>query len=125
MKREYNQKQLKNVRRKLRYNETDAEKLIWQKLRNRGFYGYKFFRQYSIGSYVLDFYCTKEKLAIEVDGGQHGEEDIISYDKERTEYLNEKAIRVVRFWNNDVMNNIEGVLERLEEFITPPSLPLS
>jgi very-short-patch-repair endonuclease len=111
---------LKGRRREFRRNQTDAEKLLWNRLRKKQFYGLKFFRQYSIGSYVIDFYCSKLALAIELDGGHHNEEQRREYDEARSEYLMAHGINVMRFWNNEVIKNIDGVLER----ITPPCLPL-
>lgn len=107
---------LKGRRRELRCNQTDAERLLWSRLRNKQLYGLKFFRQYSIGSYIIDFYCSKLSLAIELDGGQHNEEQNREYDAARTEYLMAQGINVMRFWNSEVIQNIDGVLEK----ITPP-----
>jgi len=111
---------LKERRRELRRNQTDAEKALWAKLRNKQFFELKFFRQYSFGSYILDFYCPEKKLAVELDGGQHNLPEARDYDAERTAYLNAHGVKVVRFWNNEVLCEMEGVLERL----TPPGLPL-
>lgn len=102
-------------RRTLRSNQTNEEKLIWSRIRNKQLFGFRFFRQYGVGPYVLDFYCPQVRLAIEIDGGQHAETSNIIYDKERTEYLKELSIRVLRFWNNDVSKNIEAVLERIAD----------
>jgi very-short-patch-repair endonuclease len=97
--------------KQLRKNQTDAEKVLWKKLRNRQIYGYKFRRQVPIGSYIVDFMCVSVKLIIELDGGQHAEQQ--DYDRKRTAYLEAKEFQVVRFWNNDVLTNIDGVLESL------------
>ena len=115
-----NDQQLKERRRELRRNRTDAEKAFWARVRNKQFFGLKFFRQYSFGPYILDFYCPAKKFAVELDGGQHNLNDTKEYDAERTDYLNTFGVKVVRFWNNEVMCNLDGVLERL----TPPDLPL-
>lgn len=120
----YNNSQTKNRRRELRRNQTEVEKRLWQVLRNKQFEGLKFFRQYSVGSYILDFYCPVMKLAIELDGGQHAENINLLYDKKRSEFLSERRIKVLRFWNNEVIENIEGVIEKLRMEITPPNLPL-
>lgn len=114
---------LKQRRRKLRRNQTDAERVLWQKLRNKQLYGMKFFRQYSVDAYILDFYCPNLKLAIELDGGQHAEDERREYDKHRSEYLKTHGIEVMRFWNNEVLSNMDGVLIRIAERITP-SVPL-
>ena len=111
----YNNMTLKNRRKELRKNQTEAEKVLWQELRNRQFFGLKFFRQYSIGMYIVDFYCPKLRLAIEVDGSQHAEKEKHEYDKERTVYLKHLDITVLRFWNNDVLNNIDEVLLSISE----------
>jgi len=119
-----NSPKLKGWRRELRRNQTDEEKVLWERLRGRRFYGLKFFRQYSVGPYVVDFCCPSLKLAIELDGGQHSCREQKEYDTNRTKHLKLHDIEVIRFWNNEVMQNIEGVLERITERITPPNLPL-
>jgi len=99
--------------RELRKNQTDAEQLLWGLLRDRRFLGKKFRRQHPVGRYILDFYCHEEKLALEIDGGQHNPEDQREYDDKRTALLNEQGIRVIRFWNNEVLQQTESVLEAL------------
>ena len=84
---------------------------LWDLLRNRRFDGYKFRRQHPIGRFILDFYCEDLHLAIEVDGGVHLRPDQEVYDRSRAQELNDLGIRVLRFWNNDVINNTEEVLE--------------
>jgi very-short-patch-repair endonuclease len=116
---------LKQRRQQLRCNQTDAEKLLWTKVRNKQFYGMKFFRQYSIGPYILDFYCPAIKLAIELDGGQHNQPDNKQYDTFRSEYLKAHGIDVMRLWNHEVLMDVEGVLTKLMEKITPPDLPFA
>jgi very-short-patch-repair endonuclease len=83
----------------------------------------RFFRQYSIGPYVLDFYCPKTNIAVELDGGQHAWDERREYDTLSAEYLKAHEIEVMRFWNNDVLQNIKGVLARIEEKITSSNLP--
>ena len=102
-----------NKARKLRQNLTEQEAAMWHLLRNRGVNGFKFRRQYPIGNYVVDFVCRELKLIIELDGGQHNEPENIEYDKKRTQYLNEKGYRVIRFWNNDIDENLEGVYQSI------------
>ena len=102
---------LKTKARNLRVNQTDAEKKLWQYLRNRNLQGYKFRRQYPIGQYIVDFVCCENHLIIELDGSQHM--DMEYYDKKRTLFLETKKYFVIRFWNNDVLNNCSGVLETL------------
>ncbi len=99
--------------RELRQNATDAEKLMWQLLRNRGVHDAKFRRQHPIASYILDFYCHESRLAIELDGSGHLESKQAAYDEERTKILNEQGIRVLKFWNSDVLNKIEDVLKEI------------
>jgi len=97
--------------RRLRRNATDAERLIWARLRGRRFAGYKFKRQVPIAGFVVDFVAPQAKLIIEIDGGQHAAR--IEEDRLRTEELERFGYRIVRFWNHDVLNNIEGVFEAL------------
>ena len=95
----------------LRKNMTEQEKILWNILRNNKFYGLKFKRQVPIGNYVVDFACEIHNLIIELDGGQHNEPDNIEYDKQRTEFLENKGYKVLRFWNNEIDDNIDGVCE--------------
>jgi len=104
-------------RRSLRSSQTDAEKLLWSRLRNRQLNGLKFFRQYSVGPYIIDFYCPQQSLAIELDGGQHNMEEAREYDVERTKFLSGHGITVVRFWNNEVMRELDGVLEQVMKLV--------
>ena len=97
--------------RSLRQNQTDVECLLWQKLRNRQLLNYKFRRQFPIDPYIADFSCLELKLIIEMDGSQHFEQ--VNYDKGRDFYLAQRGFKVIRFWNNDIINNIEGVLEKI------------
>ncbi len=120
----HNDPTLKKRRRELRRNQTEAEKALWAHLRKKQFYELKFFRQYSIGPYILDFYCPTLKLAIELDGGQHNEYDNKEHDNVRSEYLAAHGIKVLRFWNNEVLCNIEGVLLEIRLKVTPPHLLL-
>lgn len=105
--------------RNLRKNATIQERRLWNLLKNRQFYNLKFKRQQPIGDYIVDFICKEAKIIIEVDGGQHNEPENIEYDKTRTEYLNNLGYKVVRFWNNEIYENIEGVVLRLKEEINP------
>jgi very-short-patch-repair endonuclease len=100
------------VSRRLRVNQTDAEKKLWNRLRNRQINGDKFVRQEPIGRYICDFICREKRLVIEVDGGQHSGS---VRDELRDRYLREQGDRVMRFWNNDVLSNIEGVLTVIDE----------
>jgi very-short-patch-repair endonuclease len=95
------------IARRLRVNQTDAEIVLWSRIRNRQIDGHKFARQVPIGAYVCDFVCREKNLVIEVDGGQHAES---AADAVRDRYLIAEGYRVLRFWNNDVLGNLEGVL---------------
>ncbi len=100
---------LTKLARELRKEATDAERLLWVYLRARRFNNLKFRRQQPIGNYIVDFICFEKKLIIEVDGGQHSENE--EKDLERTAWLKQKGYNVVRYWNNDVLHNCRGVLE--------------
>jgi len=101
--------------RELRQQHTNAERALWMKLRNRELEGVKFRRQQPIGPYIVDFVSLQRRLIIEIDGGQHNEEREKERDEERTMSLEERGYRIMRFWNNEVMTNPEGVLERIRE----------
>jgi very-short-patch-repair endonuclease len=116
---------LEQRRRELRRNQTEAEKTLWAHLRNKQFYGMKFFRQYSIGPYILDFYCPTMRLAVELDGGQHNLCESKEYEAVRSEYLKAQGVEVLRFWNHEVLLDMESVLSELALKITPPHLPLN
>ncbi|KKT26902.1 MAG: hypothetical protein UW11_C0005G0026 [Parcubacteria group bacterium GW2011_GWA2_43_9b] len=120
----FNKTAVKTHRRALRKASTDAERRLWSKLRSKQLSGLKFFRQYSIGSYILDFYCPAVRLSIEADGSQHGEIRR-DYDEKRTRYLERFNITVLRFWDNDILKNTDGVILKILEHITPPNLPLN
>jgi very-short-patch-repair endonuclease len=95
--------------RSLRRDMTDVERLLWRHLRQRQIEGYKFRRQHPVGHYIADFACLEACLIVEVDGGQHS--DRKGYDMERTAWLEGQGFRVLRFWNTDVLANIDGVRE--------------
>ena len=99
--------------RNLRKNSTKQELILWKLFRNHGINNLKFKRQYPIGNYIVDFVCKEKWLIIELDGGQHNEPNNISYDEERTEYLNNRGYRVLRFWNTDIDKNLKGVYEMI------------
>ena len=104
----------------LREFKTKAEDMLWQNLRNRQLNNIKFRRQHPFGEYVLDFYCHEIKLCVEVDGNIHNEKEIIENDNERTKILNENGITVIRFNNEEVINDIDKVLEKIKEFANAP-----
>ena len=106
-----------NKRRYLRKKLTPQEGMLWGKLRNQQL-GCKFRRQHSIGPYVADFYCHEKKLVIEIDGSQHMQTK--EYDKQRDEFFASFGISVLRFWNNEINTNIEGVLMKITQFLETP-----
>ena len=97
----------------MRQNATDAEHLMWQLLRAKRFMNLKFRRQHVIAPYIVDFYCHELGLVIELDGSQHGTDDAIEYDAERTKFLEALGLTVVRYWNYDVLGRTVVVLEDL------------
>jgi very-short-patch-repair endonuclease len=105
----------------LRKRFTDTERLLWKHLRAKQIEGYKFRRQEPIGSYIVDFVCQEKKIVIEVDGGQHSVER--ERDIARDRWLKEQGYKVLRFWNNEVLTNINGVLEVIRKTVEHP-LPL-
>ncbi len=106
---------LKTRRQELRNNATPAEKLLWSVLQHSNLGGYKFRRQHSVGMYILDFYCPAEKFAVELDGDSHFTDEAREHDRQRTEYLNGFGIRVIRFLNTDVYDNLQEVCEKIVE----------
>ena len=109
--------------RDLRVSSTDAEKKLWNRLRDRQVLGCKFRRQQPFKNYILDFVCDEQKLVIELDGGQHNETPNQRRDAVRTALLEAAGWRVMRFWNNDVNENIEGVLEVIAQALTRKPSP--
>jgi len=101
--------------RYLRHQETNAEKILWEELRDRKL-GVKFRRQHPLDKFILDFYAPEIKLAIELDGSLHKENR--EYDKLRTEYLNSHGIKIIRFWNSEVENNLLEVMRKIKDEIT-------
>ncbi|HOW10883.1 MAG TPA: endonuclease domain-containing protein [Bacteroidales bacterium] len=111
---------IKEKARWLRKNMTNAEKLLWKKLRNRQQNGKYFRRQHPFGIYILDFYCFEANLVIEIDGEIHlGHK---KYDQERTDYLNSAGLRVLRFKNEDVENNLDSVIDVIIKSTSLPAL---
>lgn len=94
----------------MRHSSTNAEQLMWQLLRAKRFMNLKFRRQHVIASYIVDFYCHEIGLVVELDGGQHGTNDVIEYDAERTQFLETLGLTVVRYWNHDVLGRTDVVL---------------
>jgi len=111
-------RELTRLSRQLRRNSTEAEKAIWQRLRNRQLAGFKFRRQQPIGPYIVDFVNFERMFVIELDGGQHAvarEKDL-----ERDHWLQTQGFEVLRYWNNEVLENLEGVLEAIRNKLLPP-----
>ena len=103
--------QLKSLSQHLRKNMTNAENMLWSKLRRKQLKGYQFYRQKIIGKYIVDFYCPKANLVIEFDGGQHYSETGKAKDSARDDVLAEMGVKVLRFSDRDVFENIGGVME--------------
>ena len=114
---------LKPLAQNLRSNMTDAEQLIWSKIRRKQIGDLQFYRQKNIGQYIVDFYCPKGKLIVEIDGGQHYESDGMKKDRERDRYLQQLGFVVLRFSDIEVLKNIDGVVERIHEQLKSPRLP--
>lgn len=109
----------------LRANQTEAERRLWYHLRAHRFMGLKFKRQKPMGRYIVDFICEGRRLIIEIDGGQHAEQE--GYDRHRDAWLRSQGYMVLRFWNNEVMQELEAVLEQIRSTLTlsPAPLPLA
>ena len=126
-----NLKYLEVNRKALRNNPTEAEKILWQYLRNGKMIGRRFRRQFSVLNYILDFYCFDEKLAIELDGKQHYTMEGMMIDKERDAFFEAQGITVLRFENGRVFGDLVGVLNEIRDWLEkkeilnkPPSSPL-
>ena len=113
-------KKLKTYAKTLRQTMTPEEQVLWYLLRNRRFADYKFRRQHPVGPFILDFACYQPQLAIELDGGQHDENH--RYDERRTQWLEGRGWKVLRFWNNELSENTEGVLTVILEALNALSV---
>ena len=109
---------LTDTARKLRRTSTDAERLLWRHLKAKQLNDLKFRRQEQIGSFIVDFVCYEKGIIIEADGGQHALEK--AKDDARTEWLNAQGFIVLRFWNNEILTNIDGVMETIRRHCAPP-----
>ena len=107
--------------RQLRKAMTDAEQVLWARLRRRQLYGLKFRRQQPMGNYIVDFVCLEKKLVVEVDGGQHA--DRAEYDARRSRWLEDQGFKVMRFWNNQVLVETEAVIQAVANVLSPPPVP--
>ena len=110
-------RKFKTLARNLRTNMTNAEQLIWSKIRRKQIGDLQFYRQKNISHYIVDFYCPKGKLIVEIDGGQNYEKVEMKKDQERDRYLQGLGLTVLRFSDIDVLKNIDGVIERIHEHI--------
>ena len=110
--------------RALRKSATEAEKKLWEILRRKHIDGLRFRRQFPIGPYFADFVCLPARLIVELDGGQHGDDAAFIYDQKRTAWLEGQRFRVIRFWNLDVFEDIDGVMDRIADAVREP-LPLA
>ena len=111
-------KHLTILARNLRHKQTDAERNLWSRLRRSQLNGVKFRRQQPVGDYIVDFISFEKRLIIEIDGGQHIESTKNENDRARTEYLESRGYRVIRFWNTDIMQNIEDVIDEILNTLT-------
>ncbi len=111
----------KRFARKLRKDQTDAEKIVWRALRNRQFAEYKFRRQHPIAPYTVDFVCLSRQLIIEIDGGQHNTVDERRSDEARTAFLQSLGFRVIRFWNHEVLNEWRAVEQAIYQALVTSS----
>lgn len=109
--------------RTLRQSLTDAEQLLWLRLRSRQLAGCKFRRQHPMGPYILDFVCLEQSLVVELDGGQHALAQAQAYDERRSQWLMQQGLRVLRFWNHEVLQQIDEVLVQVLQALTPGPLP--
>ncbi|MDP2878940.1 MAG: endonuclease domain-containing protein [Sulfuricella sp.] len=112
---------LTNFARQLRTNSTDTESLLWRHLRASRFDDYKFKRQQPLGGYIVDFVCFESRLIIELDGGQHADQE--DADKIRDQWLNSQGFQILRFWNNEVLTNLEGVMQCIHVALSPSPRP--
>jgi very-short-patch-repair endonuclease len=119
----YNLTSQKTIRRQLRKDEPSTERLLWSKIRNRQLKGFKFRRQYGIGNFIVDFYCPEARLVLEIDGDSHYDEKTRKYDMARQKYLENCKIKIIRFTNKNVMENLEGVLETTANNLPPLTPP--
>lgn len=124
----HNLKISEEIRKKLRKSSSQMEGAFWRRVRNNQI-GYKFRRQHGIGQYVVDFYCPELQLVIEIDGDSHAEKEHIEYDKAREYFFRKLNLRIIRYYNRDIVNNIEGVFEdllaRIEKLTNPIYPPLN
>jgi len=112
---------LRNRARELRANQSDAERLLWQALRNRRLDGYRFRRQAPVGPYIVDFLCKSRGVVVELDGGQHAADEALRYDELRSQFLVSTGLTVLRFWNDEVLRNLDSVMHAILVALRPPA----
>jgi very-short-patch-repair endonuclease len=112
-----------DLKRRLRSNMTGPETRLWSRLRARQLQGLKFRRQHGIGPYIVDFYRPEQSLVIEVDGDSHADADQVVKDRQREQYLQSLGLRIIRYINDDIVKNLDGVLEDLAERLSSKSTP--
>jgi len=115
----------RTLAKRMRGGMTDAERALWQRLRAHRFRGHGFRRQVTLGRYIADFVCHESRLVIELDGGQHGLAGEVLHDRQRAAWLAGRGYRILRFWNDEVLKNMDGVLGQIEDALVnaPPSRP--
>ena len=114
----YNRKNLRTRRKQLRNNMPTAELMLWAYLKTKRLKGYKFRRQYSVANYIIDFYCVKAKLGIEIDGDSHFRKGVVVYDRNRQREIEALGIKVIRFTNKQIYENINEVIEKISSFLS-------
>jgi very-short-patch-repair endonuclease len=110
---------LKTNARTLRKNMTDSELKLWSRIRRKQMFGLQFYRQRPIGNYIVDFYCPRAELVLEVDGSRHMNESVIKKDNHRSGYLKQQGIEVLRFDNLQILNQLDAVIEKVYQTIAP------
>ncbi len=113
----YTRKDIQETRSVLRKRMTAPELVFWTAVRDQKLQGYKFRRQYSVGRYIVDFYCTKARIGIEIDGDSHFTDDQKKYDDVRGEYISALGIKILRYTNDEIMKNLNGVLEDISRYL--------
>ena len=113
-------KDLKEHSRDLRRNMTEAEKLLWSRIRKKQVKDYQFYRQRIIGNYIVDFYCPKAGLIVELDGGQHYHPEDLKKDTLRDDYMESLGLKILRFSNNEIFGNLDAVMEKICACLNPP-----
>ncbi len=109
--------------RELRARQTEAERILWFKLRDNHLHGDKFRRQEPIGNFIVDFVCYEKKLILEIDGNPHKEASTKINDNKRTEWLHQQGYEVLRFWNNEILNDITSVMKKITKFTKEETHP--